>query len=42
MRVGSPSTAKSLYAGTFTTFLTHKCYRCPDCAAERRTLNAER
>ena len=25
-----------------TDVLTHKCYRCPDCAAERRTPNAER
>ena len=25
-----------------TGFLTHKCYRCPDCAPERRTPNAER
>ncbi len=24
-----------------TDVLTHKCYRCPDCAAERRSPNAE-
>src|SRR5580704_6911449 len=42
LAVVTPRLPRRATANVVTDVLTHKCYRCPDCAGERRTPNGER